>query len=66
MEAKGGDVNIQILVGDMYYSDYGVLKVSQKVSFFVFLCDLNQSFLNQLSLDYGLLVWWLFLELSCD
>jgi len=36
-EAKAGDVNMQILVGQMYYSGYGVPKDAQKVVFFVFL-----------------------------
>ncbi|KAL5058265.1 hypothetical protein RYX36_029869 [Vicia faba] len=29
-EAKGGDVNMQILVGQMYYSGYGIPKDAQK------------------------------------
>ncbi|XVE62094.1 hypothetical protein DITRI_Ditri06bG0091800 [Diplodiscus trichospermus] len=34
-EAKAGDVNMQVLVGQMYYSGYGVPRDAQKVfSFF--------------------------------
>lgn len=36
-EAKAGDVNMQILVGQMYCSGYGVAKDAQKVVLFVFL-----------------------------
>ncbi|RYR03837.1 hypothetical protein Ahy_B06g083212 [Arachis hypogaea] len=36
-EAKAGDINMQVLVGQMYYSGYGVPKDDQKVcSFFYF------------------------------
>lgn len=38
-EAKGGDVNMQVLVSQMYFSGYGVPKDDQKVSPF-FLCYL--------------------------
>lgn len=31
-EAKAGDVNMQVLVGQMYYSGYGVPRDAQKVS----------------------------------
>jgi hypothetical protein len=34
-EAKGGDSSMQLLVGQMYYSGYGVPKDPQKVLFFV-------------------------------
>jgi hypothetical protein len=30
-EAKAGDINMQILVGQMYYSGYGVPRDAQKV-----------------------------------
>lgn len=30
-EAKAGDVNMQVLVGQMYYSGYGVPRDAQKV-----------------------------------
>jgi hypothetical protein len=36
-EAKAGDVNMQILVGQMYYSGYGIPKDAQKVQFLCFL-----------------------------
>jgi hypothetical protein len=36
-EAKAGDVNMQILVGQMYYSGYGIPKDAQKVRFLCFL-----------------------------
>lgn len=32
-EAKAGDVNMQVLVGQMYYNGYGVPKDAQKVLF---------------------------------
>jgi TPR repeat protein len=35
-EAKAGDVNMQILVGQMYYSGYGIPKDAQKVWFLCF------------------------------
>ncbi|MBA0572369.1 hypothetical protein Golob_002714 [Gossypium lobatum] len=35
-EAKAGDVNMQVLVGQMYYSGYGVPRDAQKVSPFSF------------------------------
>lgn len=34
-EAKAGDINMQVLVGQMYYSGYGVPRDAQKVGFFV-------------------------------
>ncbi|CAL5192410.1 unnamed protein product [Lathyrus oleraceus] len=34
-EAKGGDVNMQVLVGQMYYSGYGVPKDAQKSKFWL-------------------------------
>ena len=34
-EAKSGDVNMQVLVSQMYYSGYGVPKDAQKVTFFM-------------------------------
>lgn len=33
-DAKAGDVNMQILVGQMYYSGYGVPRDAQKVLYF--------------------------------
>lgn len=30
-EAKNGDINMQVLVGQMYYSGYGVPRDAQKV-----------------------------------
>lgn len=33
-EAKAGDVNMQVLVGQMYYSGYGVARDTQKVNLF--------------------------------
>lgn len=33
-EAKAGDINMQVLVGQMYYSGYGVPRDAQKVNFF--------------------------------
>lgn len=35
-EAKAGDINMQVLVGQMYYSGYGVARDAQKVLFFYF------------------------------
>lgn len=35
-EAKGGDINMQVLVGQMYFSGYGVARDAQKVFFFLF------------------------------
>lgn len=35
-EAKTGDINMQVLVGQMYYSGYGVPRDAQKVSFLGF------------------------------
>lgn len=32
-EAKAGDINMQVLVGQMYYSGYGVSRDAQKVCF---------------------------------
>lgn len=32
-EAKAGDINMQVLVGQMYYSGYGVPRDAQKVVF---------------------------------
>jgi len=44
-EAKAGDINIQILLGQMYYSGYGVPRDAQKV--------------HNLSLGFwGFGVWW--------
>jgi len=36
-EAKAGDVNMQVLVGQMYYHGYGVPRDAQKVCCFFFL-----------------------------
>lgn len=36
-EAKAGDINMQVLVGQMYYSGYGVPRDAQKVLFCSFL-----------------------------
>lgn len=41
-EAKAGDINMQILVGQMYYSGYGVPRDAQKVHI----------------LSFGFWVWW--------
>ena len=35
-EAKAGDINMQVLVGQMYYSGYGIPRDAQKVNFFPF------------------------------
>lgn len=42
-EAKAGDVNMQVLVGQMYYSGYGVPKDAQKVGFVCFIGTLISS-----------------------
>lgn len=34
-EAKAGDINMQVLVGQMYYSGYGVPRDAQMVSCFL-------------------------------
>ena len=34
-DAKAGDINMQVLVGQMYYSGYGVPRDVQKVSCFL-------------------------------
>lgn len=36
-EAKAGDSGMQVLVGQMYYSGYGVPRDPQKVNFYFFL-----------------------------
>ena len=36
-EAKAGDINMQVLVGQMYYSGYGVPRDAQKVGLLAFL-----------------------------
>ena len=41
-EAKAGDINMQVLVGQMYYSGYGVARDAQKVCCFG--CILFSSF----------------------
>lgn len=33
-EAKAGDINMQVLVAQMFYSGYGVPRDAQKVNFF--------------------------------
>jgi len=37
-EAKAGDINMQVLVGQMYYSGYGVPRDAQKVGGFSSCC----------------------------
>lgn len=56
-EAKAGDVNMQVLVGQMYYSGYGVPKDAQKVGF-VCLFYWYFDIFNELALDCGLFVCW--------
>ncbi|KAE9610827.1 hypothetical protein Lal_00030047 [Lupinus albus] len=34
-EAKAGDINMQVLVGQMYYSGYGVTKDAEKGNFWL-------------------------------
>lgn len=43
-EAKAGDINMQVLVGQMYFNGYGVSKDAQKVSSFSLLSILNPQF----------------------
>lgn len=42
-EAKSGDINMQVLVGQMYYSGYGVPRDAQKVLTQILLCQVNLS-----------------------
>lgn len=36
-EAKAGDINMQVLVGQMYFSGYGVPRDAQRVCIYFFL-----------------------------
>ena len=43
-EAKSGDVSMQVLVGQMYYSGYGVPRDAQKVYTFRFFASCFENF----------------------
>lgn len=55
-EAKAGDINMQVLVGQMYYHGYGIPKDGQKVCCFgllgFLLFSLHAVHFNELSLDW--------------
>lgn len=48
-EAKGGDTAMQVLVGQMYHSGYGVTKDPNKVNFSFVLTSISHLFLHFIS-----------------
>lgn len=48
-EAKGGDTAMQVLVGQMYHSGYGVTKDPNKVNFLFVLTSISHLFLHFIS-----------------
>lgn len=55
-EAKAGDINMQVLVGQMYYSGYGIPRDAQKVNLNGFLMGLSCSFFSPNLIDFWMVL----------